>query len=90
MISFRRFTLFSEMSFLAVIIALFFFFKNLAPFLCLPLKALFSFSERRISFSLYFVEMPSRFALEMGIFVISLIFLGPFSKIVVETCDCRD
>jgi hypothetical protein len=89
-ISFGRFAFSGEMSFLAAIIVLSFFFWSLALFLCLFLKAPFSFSERRIGFLIYFVGVPSRFALEVGVFVISLVFLGPSSKIVVEACGCRD
>jgi hypothetical protein len=90
MISFRRFVFSSEMSFFAAIIALFFFFWSWAPFLRLFLKAFLSFSECRINFPIYFVWVSPRLSLEMGIFVVSLVLLDSFFKIVVEACGCRD
>jgi hypothetical protein len=90
MIGFRRFTLFDEVFFFAVIVAFFFLFWSLAPLLCFFLKVFFSFSERRISFLIYFVGVLSRFVLKVGVFVISLVFLGLFFEIVVEACGCRD
>jgi hypothetical protein len=78
------------MSFLAAIIAFFFLFWNRAVFLCFLLKAFFSFFERRVGFLIHFVEMSFRLSLKVSVFVISLIFLGSFSEIVVEARDYRD
>jgi hypothetical protein len=78
------------MTFLAAIIALFFFFLELGPFLRLSLKALFSFPECYISFLIYFVGMSLRFSLKIMGFVCTFIFLGPSFKVIVEAryyCD---
>jgi hypothetical protein len=90
MIGFKRSALSGEVFFFTAIVALFFLFWNLASFLCLSLKVPLSFSKRRINFPIHFVGMPFRFALKMGVLVISLVFLGPSSEIVVEACGCRD
>jgi hypothetical protein len=90
MVNFKRSALPNEITFFTAIIALSFLFWSLALFFYFPLKTSLSFSERRIDFPIYFVGVPSRFALEVGVLVISLIFLKPFFKIVVETCGCRD
>jgi hypothetical protein len=46
--------------------------------------------QYRINFLVHFVGMSPRLSLKISILIISLIFLGLSSKIVVETCDCRD
>jgi hypothetical protein len=90
MISFERSALSGKVFFLTAIIALFFLFESWAPFLHLLLEASFSFAECRISFLIHFVGMLSRLFLKVDILIVSLIFLGPFFKIIVEARDCRD
>jgi hypothetical protein len=90
MVNFRRPVFPGEMSFFAAIVVFSFLFWNLAPFRCLSLKTLFSFSERRIGFLIHFVGVLSWFAPKVSVLVISFVFLEPFFEIVVEACGYRD
>jgi hypothetical protein len=90
MIGFEQFTFSYEIFFLTVIIVVSFLFWSWALFLRLFLEVSFSLSKRRINFLIYLVGMPFLLSLKMGIFIISLILLKPFSKIIVEAYGYRD
>jgi hypothetical protein len=90
MINFGRSALFSKMTFFTVIIAFSFFFWSRVSFLRFLLEASFSFSECRIGFPIYLVGVALWLSLEISILVVSLIFLGSFSEIVVEARNYRD
>jgi hypothetical protein len=84
-INFKRSAFFSEMSFLTVIIAFSFFSKNWPFFLRFLLKVSFPFSERRISFLIYFVGIPFLFPiLKIIMLILSFLFLRFSAEIIVE------
>jgi hypothetical protein len=89
-ISFGRTAFSREVLFLSAIETFSLFFWNRGFFRSLFLEIFFSFSEYRIGFSVYLVGMSFWFFLKISVLIISLIFLGFFSEIVVEARDCRD
>jgi hypothetical protein len=83
-INFKRPALSGEMSFLAAVETLSFFLLNWPFFLYFLSEGLLSFSENLISFLVYLVGMSFGFSLlKISILVISLIFLEPFSEIII-------
>jgi hypothetical protein len=79
------------MTFFATVKTFSFLLLDWPFFLCFFLKSPFPFLKSPIDFLIYFIGMFFGFSLlEISILVIFLIFLGPFSKIVVEARRRRD
>jgi hypothetical protein len=75
-----------EVLFFLIIEIFFLFFWSRGSFGSFLLEIPFSFSEGRVGFLIYLVGMSSRLFLKIGVFVVSLVFLGFFPEIVVEAC----